>query len=155
MNLWRYQWLLYGVVACIVIVPYFMLERVNRVIHQADQMVAHTAQVESVTSKLLYEVRDLEAAAATITEGIDVPNVRRRVAETSGAIPELMSQLIELTSDNPQQQVRVGELKAKIDLKVQAASKSAIEAINKAGGSFEKVATPIRQSAKEVEASDK
>ena len=48
-----------------------------------------------------------------------------------------------------------GELKAKIDLKVQAASKSAIEAINKAGGSFEKVATPIRQSAKEVEASDK
>ncbi|SIR00798.1 sensor histidine kinase [Solilutibacter tolerans] len=115
MNLWRYQWLLYGVVACIVIVPYFMLERVNRVIHQADQMVAHTAQVESVTSKLLYEVRDLEAAAATITEGIDVPNVRRRVAETSGAIPKLMSQLIELTSDNPQQQVRVGELKAKIE----------------------------------------
>ncbi len=48
-----------------------------------------------------------------------------------------------------------GELKAKIDLKVQAASKSAIEAITKAGGSFEKVATPIRQSAKEVEASDK
>lgn len=48
-----------------------------------------------------------------------------------------------------------GELKAKIDLKVQAASKSAIEAINKAGGSFEKVATPIRQSAKDVEPSDK
>ena len=48
-----------------------------------------------------------------------------------------------------------GELKAKIDLKVQAASKSAIEAITKAGGSFEKVATPIRQSAKEVETSDK
>lgn len=48
-----------------------------------------------------------------------------------------------------------GKLKVKIDLKVQAASKSAIEAINKAGGSFEKVATPIRQSAKEVEALDK
>lgn len=48
-----------------------------------------------------------------------------------------------------------GELKAKIDLKVQAASKSAVEAITKAGGSFEKVATPIRQSAKEVETSDK
>lgn len=115
MNLWRYQWLLYGVVACIVIVPYFMIEQVNRKIHHADQMVAHSAQVESVTSKLLYEVRDLEAAAATITEGVDVPNVRRRVAESQGHIPELVTQLIALTSDNPQQQVRVGELKAKIE----------------------------------------
>lgn len=44
-----------------------------------------------------------------------------------------------------------GELKAKVDLKVQAASKSVIEAIKKAGGSFEKVDTPIQKSAKEAE----
>lgn len=44
-----------------------------------------------------------------------------------------------------------GELKAKVDLKVQAASASVVAAIEKAGGSFEKVATPLRQSAKEVE----
>lgn len=43
-----------------------------------------------------------------------------------------------------------GELTAKVDLKVQAASKSAIEAIQKAGGTFEKVATPIRESQKEA-----
>ena len=44
-----------------------------------------------------------------------------------------------------------GELKAKVDLKVQAASASVVAAIEKAGGSFEKVATPLRKSAKEAE----
>ena len=44
-----------------------------------------------------------------------------------------------------------GELSVKVDLKIQAASKSAIEAIKKAGGTFEKVATPIRESQKTAE----
>jgi ribosomal protein L18e/L15 len=44
-----------------------------------------------------------------------------------------------------------GELKAKVDLKVQAASASVVTAIEKAGGSFEKVATPLRKSMKEAE----
>ena len=39
-----------------------------------------------------------------------------------------------------------GELNEKVILKVQAASKSAIEAIEKAGGKFEKVATPLKKS---------
>ena len=48
-----------------------------------------------------------------------------------------------------------GELKAKVDLKVQAASASVVTAIEKAGGSFEKVPTPLRQSVKDVEENDK
>lgn len=48
-----------------------------------------------------------------------------------------------------------GELTAKVNLKVQAASKSVQEAITKAGGTFEKVPTPIKQSAKEAEKADK
>ncbi len=48
-----------------------------------------------------------------------------------------------------------GELTAKIVLKTQGASKSVIEAITKAGGSFEKVPTPLQKSAKEAEAADK
>lgn len=49
-----------------------------------------------------------------------------------------------------------GELTSKITtLKVQAASKSVITAIEKAGGTFEKVATPVQKSAKEAEAADK
>lgn len=48
-----------------------------------------------------------------------------------------------------------GELTAKVDLKVQAASRSVQEAIAKAGGTFEKVATPLPKSAKQAEADDK
>jgi large subunit ribosomal protein L15 len=48
-----------------------------------------------------------------------------------------------------------GELSAKLTLKTQGASKSVVEAIVKAGGAFEKTATPIQKSAKEAEASDK
>lgn len=48
-----------------------------------------------------------------------------------------------------------GELTAKITLKTQGASKSVVEAIVKAGGTFEKTATPIQKSVKEAEAADK
>ena len=41
-----------------------------------------------------------------------------------------------------------GELTAKVDLRVQGASKSVVEAIKKAGGTFEKTATPIRPTTK-------
>lgn len=48
-----------------------------------------------------------------------------------------------------------GELTEKVTLNVQAASKSVKEAIVKAGGTFTKTATPIKQSAKEAEKADK
>lgn len=47
-----------------------------------------------------------------------------------------------------------GELTSKVTLKIQAASKSVVEAIEKAGGSFTKVATPLKQSTKEAEKAD-
>ncbi len=48
-----------------------------------------------------------------------------------------------------------GELSAKLTLKTQGASKSVIDAITKAGGAFEKTATPLPKGAKEAEAADK
>lgn len=47
-----------------------------------------------------------------------------------------------------------GEIKVALTVKVAGASKMAQEAIVKAGGSFEKTAVPVRQSAKTVEASE-
>lgn len=44
-----------------------------------------------------------------------------------------------------------GELTEKVNLKVQAASKSVVEAIEKAGGKFEKISVPLKKSAKEAE----
>lgn len=48
-----------------------------------------------------------------------------------------------------------GEFAGKVTLKVAGASKSVIAAITKAGGSFEKTAVPIKQSAKKAEEADK
>jgi large subunit ribosomal protein L15 len=48
-----------------------------------------------------------------------------------------------------------GELTEKVTLKVQGASASVVAALVKAGGSFEKVPTPLKKSAKEAEKADK
>ena len=48
-----------------------------------------------------------------------------------------------------------GSLTAKLEVKIASASKSATEAITKAGGSFTKTAVPLRQSVKVAEANDK
>jgi large subunit ribosomal protein L15 len=47
-----------------------------------------------------------------------------------------------------------GELTEKVTLRVQAASKGVQEALVKAGGSFEKTETPLKQSEKTAEAND-
>ena len=48
-----------------------------------------------------------------------------------------------------------GELKSKVSLKTQAASASVVEALKKAGGSFEKVSTPAQTSTKSKKSDDK
>lgn len=48
-----------------------------------------------------------------------------------------------------------GELTEKVTLKVQGASKSVQAAVTKAGGTFEKVPTPLKKSTKEAEKADK
>ena len=48
-----------------------------------------------------------------------------------------------------------GELTAKVTLKVQKASKSVVEMIKKAGGSFEAAPTPLPESTKKAEEADK
>ena len=56
--------------------------------------------------------------------------------------------------ENPYTKVKVisrGELTAKVELKTQFASKTAIEAIKKAGGNFTKVAVPQRIAEKKAE----
>ena len=48
-----------------------------------------------------------------------------------------------------------GDCTAKVALKTQGASRSVIEGLQKAGGSFEKTPTPLQQSAKKAEEADK
>lgn len=55
------------------------------------------------------------------------------------------------TPYHPVKVIARGECTAKVNLKTQGASKSVIEALKKAGGSFERVKTPLQKSVKEAE----
>ena len=73
-----------------------------------------------------------------------------RLNELKGKVDNLVLAEKGLIS-NPYNKVKIitrGELKAKIELETQFASKTAIEAIKKAGGSFKKVAILKRPSKK-------
>lgn len=59
------------------------------------------------------------------------------------------------TPFHPVKVIARGELNAKLTLKTQGASKSVVEALKTAGGSFERVATPLQKSAKKAESADK
>lgn len=59
------------------------------------------------------------------------------------------------TPFHPVKVISRGELTEKVTLKVQRASKSAVEAIKKAGGTFEKTETPIRQASPDKKTDDK
>lgn len=119
MNFWRFQWLLYAFVAFIVVAPFLLMRQANQRIQDADLMLAHTREVESVASQLLFQIRDLESAASTLTAGVDAPNVRRRIAESQQAITPLLASLVQLTRDNAHQQVQVGELKSRVEQRAQ------------------------------------
>ena len=72
-----------------------------------------------------------------------------RLNELSGKVDNYALAKAQMIS-SPFVKVKVitrGELTAKIDLETQFASKTAIEAIKKAGGSFKKVAVPQRPAA--------
>ena len=74
-----------------------------------------------------------------------------RLNELSGNVDNFVLAENSLIS-SPYVKVKVitrGELKAKIALETQFASKSAIEALKNAGGSFKKVAIPARKKASE------
>lgn len=73
-----------------------------------------------------------------------------RLNELKGAVDNFTMAEASLIS-SPFAKVKVisrGELTAKIDLKTQFASMSAVEAIKKAGGSFEQVAVPQKPAKK-------
>ena len=80
-----------------------------------------------------------------------------RLNDLSGAVDNQKLYDAGLIS-SPYSKVKVitrGELKSKVDLSTQFASKTAIEAIKKAGGKFTKVAVPTRSTREDSRKGDK
>jgi signal transduction histidine kinase len=107
---WR-LWLLALAIGLIVVVPFLLLQNLARQSLKATDAVAHTHRVEAAVNAMTVELRETEVAAMAIALGVDLPVTRQRVAEGSAAVLPLLEQVLRLTSDNPEQQVRLGRLK--------------------------------------------
>ena len=102
--------LLVALIVAIVVGPFIVLSEAMDESQQAAAMVEHTREVESTVLELLYDTRDLEAAALALASGIDTPTLRARVERGRDTVPAGLSRLIELTRDNAAQQLRIGRL---------------------------------------------
>lgn len=146
---WRFALLLLAVVL-IVVVPAALLRNASIDSVQAMEQVNHSQQVEAQSYALTYDLRNIEAAALAISAGVDAPGLRGRIEESHARIRPALDTLQALTRDNPQQQVRIGILRANVELRMDEVDRILAGTSNAAG--VERLVTryPIRGIAAEI-----
>ncbi|WP_158879798.1 ATP-binding protein [Rhodanobacter sp. L36] len=111
---WRTAGLLLAVLA-IVIFPYFVTLNSSRDTQQAVTWVNHSTTVKAITYQIAFVVRDSESAAYRMLAGDGTPSTQQRAERTSQQGPVLLEQLRASTRDNPDQQLLIGSLEARIN----------------------------------------
>ena len=109
------------VILAIVVLPFGFLRQATSNGLAAAALVNHTNQVQAGVRALLYDVRDLEAAALSLASGIDIPRIRLRARESAADVPVMLDAITHLTRDNAAQQVRIGMLRVNIEQRVDVA----------------------------------
>lgn len=108
----RWQLPLLGLsVLLIVVLPFLLLQELSENNLEAADAIAHTHQVEAAVDRLAVEVREVETSAMLLTLAGELPTARRRVIEGQAGIPAHLQRLIDLTRDNPKQQILIGQLR--------------------------------------------
>src|SRR5690606_34912373 len=110
--------LLLVAVVLIVVLPAALLRNAAIDSMQALEHVNHSQQVEALSYALTSGLRHVEAAALAIAAGVDASGLPGRIEESRARIGPALDTLQALTSDNPQQQVRIGILRANVELRM-------------------------------------
>ncbi len=110
------------VIVAIVALPFLFLRVVTQNSLAAAALVTHSSQVQTAVRTLMYDVRDLEAAAVSRATGIDTAVIRDRALQSAADVPIALQSLTRLTRDNPGQQVRIGMLRANVEPRVALAA---------------------------------
>lgn len=110
---WRVP-LLMAAVLLIVVIPFLMLRAAEGRIRDAEQMVAHTLEVEATVQLINAAVRNTEAATLERALGARAPILEERLDFSRTIIMPTLDRLEALTRDSPEQQVRVGTLRQSI-----------------------------------------
>ncbi len=111
---WRLVLLLLAVLVSVVL-PYLVTRSTTDSALEARQWVSHSAQVRASVYKLLYRLRDMEAATYSVLQGVHRDDVKKRIAEADAQIGPLLTTLRDLTIDNADQQTRLGALRSVVE----------------------------------------
>ncbi|MBB4127213.1 PAS domain S-box-containing protein [Xanthomonas translucens] len=111
---WRLPLLALAVVL-IVILPSLLLRQMSESTLRAADWVSHSQEVTATLSRLEADMRDMESAAMAMSHEVDSPILRARFRESRAAIAPTIARLVELTRDNPDQQVRIGRLQSTLE----------------------------------------
>src|SRR3546814_759286 len=114
---WRLALLLVAV-ALTVVVPVILLRTASIDSMQAMEQVNHSQQVEAQSYALIYDLRNVEAAALAIAAGVDARELPDRIEQSRERIAPALDTLQALTRDNPDQQVRIGVLRTNVELRM-------------------------------------
>ncbi|MEB1528390.1 sensor histidine kinase [Xanthomonas sp. WHRI 7945] len=111
---WRLPLLALAVVL-IVILPSLLLRQMSDSTLRAADWVGHSQEVTATLRGLEAHMRDMESAAMAMSHAVESPILRVRFAESRAAIAPTIARLVDLTRDNPDQQVRIGRLQSTLE----------------------------------------
>jgi signal transduction histidine kinase len=115
------SWRIAGLLVAIFIIvglPYLVTLNNLRETQQTTAWVAHSNAVKAVTYEIAYLVRDSEAAAYRMLAGDGTNVTQMRVDRAGSDVKGLLTQLREMTRDNPDQQMLIGTLESSVNGRV-------------------------------------
>ncbi|GAB1594683.1 sensor histidine kinase [Lysobacter claricitrinus] len=146
-------WLVLVGIAVIVLAPFLVQRAMNRTAYDAARWLAHSYQVEATARSVITDVRDAESAALALVVGADTPLVRQRLTNALANAPHDLDRLQTITRDNPSQQVRVGQLRERIEQRMAYAERIGRSADPRALQAMAREMTtrsPVRELANQV-----
>ncbi len=114
---WRMAGLLIAVLVSVV-VPYLATRSATRSAVVANEWVSHSAQIRIAVYKLLYRLRDTEAATYSLLQGVGTRELRERINGSESRIEPLLATLRGLTTDNATEQSRLHTLQSVVEQRV-------------------------------------
>ncbi|HET7269137.1 MAG TPA: ATP-binding protein [Oleiagrimonas sp.] len=114
---WRLALLLLAVVVSVML-PYLFTRSTTNSALDASHWVATSSQVRVTVYRLLYRLRDIEAATYSVLQGVRSDDLTQRIERGAAQIEPLLATLRGLTLDNADQQARLGALKNVVEHRV-------------------------------------
>ncbi|MBB3835006.1 PAS domain S-box-containing protein [Xanthomonas arboricola] len=110
----------------IVVVPSLLLQQMAHNANQAAVWVSHSQDVQENAQRLEAAMRNAESAALMRSHGVERPALLERMRRGRSEAFAAVQRLIELTKDNPAQQVRLGRIQSTIERRMVLAERIAV-----------------------------